>query len=70
MWLTAIDVIRRSKTFEAGHSGVSQQLHRLCPHSLYFMVGWDERKPRRTGERSIPEDILRINKPKCEEIRS
>lgn len=34
LWLTAIDVIRWAKVFEAGHIGVSQQFHRLCPHSL------------------------------------
>lgn len=58
MWLTAIDVIRCSKALEAGRRGVSQQLRRLCPHSLNFMVGWDERKPERVGER--PEDSLGI----------
>lgn len=47
LWLTERDVIRCSKAFEAGRSGVSQQFYRLCPHSLNFMVGWDERKAER-----------------------
>lgn len=44
LWLSEADTIRRNKAFEVGRCGVSQQLHWLCPHSLNFMVGWDDRK--------------------------
>lgn len=47
MRLSEADTIRRNKAFEVGRCGVSQQLHWLCPHSLNFMVGWDDRKTRR-----------------------
>lgn len=50
------DTIRRNKALEVGRREVSQQLHWLCPHSLNFMVGPDDKKTRKAlgvGERKI-----------------
>lgn len=66
LWLSECDTIRRNKAFEVGRRGVSQQLHWLCPHSLNFMVGWDDKKTRRTlrvGEKEI--EVGTVGWPQC-----
>lgn len=51
LWLTAIDVIRWTKVFEAGHIGVSLAVSQIMSTLPNFMMGWNEKKPKRAGQR-------------------